>query len=123
MAKNKAAEVEQEVLPAKEGPKLRKKVVGIEASSAITVLSESNPKRAGSQAHKDWDIYADSGAKTVQEFYDAGGNKASIAYDFMHGFIDCAGAEVVEYEVTPRGPKAEAETEEVAVMEESEDQF
>jgi hypothetical protein len=108
MSKDKAV---QEELPEDKGPRMAKKVININPDAAVTVVSESNPKRAGSQAFEDWKIYDEANVTTVQEGFDAGLTKAHFAYDHMHGFIEVAGAEVVEYEVTPRGPNKDADTE------------
>ena len=104
----------QEELPKDEGPKMRKKVTGITNEAALELLIDHNPKREGSKAHKVFQIYLETKPKTVQEAIDNGIGKDHVAYDFMHGSISVAGAEVVEYEVTPRGPRADAAAEDVA---------
>ena len=111
----KEAEVEapeQEELP-EEGPVMRKKAVGITAEAKIEILVEDNPKRAGSKARDVFEIYLQTKPKTVQEAMDNGIGKDHVAYDFIHGFITVEGAEVVEYEVKPRGPAKTEPAEEV----------
>lgn len=87
-------------------PKMAKKVQGISADSTLTVLAESNPKKANSKAFDMYELYATlpEGA-TVKDAKDAGISMADIHYNVIHGYIDVEGAEVVEYEVSPRGPR------------------
>lgn len=107
-------EAVQEELPETEGPKMRKKVTGITNDAAIEILLDSNPKREGSKARDVFEIYLEKKPTTVQEAVDYGIGKDHLAYDFIHGSISIAGAEVVEYEVTPRGPRADKEAEATA---------
>ena len=118
---NDKTESQEELPEADKGPRMAKKVTGIAPDCKVTVVSESNPKRAGSQAYEDWGIYAEAKVTTVQEGLDAGLTKAHFAYDHMHGFIEVDGAEVVEYEVTPRGPNKGAEAAEETAEPEAED--
>lgn len=118
-------EAVQEELPKVEGPKMRKKVTGITNEAKLKILAENNPKREGSKAYDVFAIYLEKKPKTVQEALDFGIGKDHIQYDHMHGFITVDGAVIEEYEVTPRGPRAETAAEENAEPEvaEGEDGF
>lgn len=110
MAKKEAIEE----LPVDEGPRMAKKVNGITKEAALEVLVEENPKRAGSKAYDVFAIYLETNPTNVQEALDAGIGMDHLKYDFMHGSINIEGAEVEEYEVKPRGPRAEVEEVEAA---------
>ncbi len=93
------------------GPKMAKRVNGLAKDAVVTVLTQTNPKREGSQAYDRFENYfkLKTGA-TVQDALDAGLTIGDIRYDFIHGSIKVEGASVEEYEVTPRGASAGAES-------------
>lgn len=97
------------------GPKMAKRVTGIESTAALTVLAESNPKREGSQSYERFEAYFTlEDDATVADAIEAGLTMGDIRYDVIHGSIKVEGANVEEYEVTPRGEsseKAEVDTE------------
>jgi len=102
------SEVETEVVET--GPKMSKKVEGVERDALITVLATENPKREGSAAADRFSKYFDlTSESTVQDAIDLGLTMGDIKYDTIHGNIEVAGAEVLEYEITPRGPRAESD--------------
>jgi len=105
-----AVDAVEEVVEAT-GPKTSKRVLNMEDTCKITVVSETNPKREGSKAYDKFETYlelAKKGDFTVADYIAAGHAKIDLRYDFCAGFIAIEGAEVEEYEVTPRGEKAEA---------------
>lgn len=109
-----SAEVEVTETVEETGPKMSKRVLGMEDTCKITVISEGNPKREGSKAHEKFETYlalAEKGDFTVADYLAEGHAKIDLRYDFCAGFIDIEGAEVEEYEVTPRGEKAESDEE------------
>lgn len=53
--------------------------------SKITVLSKTNPKREGSEAHKVFGLYRKH--RTVGDFLKHGGTTAHVRWDAAHGFI------------------------------------
>lgn len=73
--------------PAAKAPKAEKAEKGPDTRK-ITVLSKENPKRAGSKAAGLFDLYKK--AKTVEDFYKAGGTKSCLAYDIKNGHIKVA---------------------------------
>jgi hypothetical protein len=100
-----AVEVEVET-----GPKMSKRVHGLEDTCKITVLAEANPKREGSKAWDKFESYIALAAKgefTVADYIAEGHAKIDLRYDLCASFIAIEGATVEEYEVTPRGEKAE----------------
>ena len=102
------------------GPRMAKKVVGIEKEAHLEVLVDDNPKRPGSAAHTRFQLYLDEKPSTVQEALDAGITIGDLKNDSIKGYIKIDGTEVVEYEVKPKGPRkpknedGSDETEEVA---------
>lgn len=89
------------------GPRTAKRANGIAKEAKLTVLATDNPKREGSAAFDRFAHYFDLGDDaTVQDALDAGLIMGDIKYDFIHGSIEVEGAEVEEYEVSPRGPRA-----------------
>ena len=52
----------------------------------ITKINENNPRRAGTGAAKQWELYKDG--QTVAEFIAAGGNIHTVKLDFSNGHID-----------------------------------
>ena len=97
-------------------PKTAYRVNNLEDSAVITVMVDSNPKREGSKAHEKFESYFklrdDQGAFTVADYLAEGWSKIDLRYDVTHGFIEIEGAEVEEYEVTPRGEKSDEEASE-----------
>lgn len=88
------------------GPKMAKRVNGIEKSAVLKVITDSNPKREGSQAYDRFQGYFElSEGATVEDALEKGLTIGDIRYDVIHGFIEVEGASVEEYEVTPRGEK------------------
>lgn len=89
------------------GPKTAKRVDGITPESVVTLVATVNPKREGSQSYDRFEHYSklEEGA-TVAQAIEAGLTMGDIRYDVIHGYITVAGANVTEYEVTPRGEKA-----------------
>lgn len=101
------------------GPKMAKKVEGITEEAKLKVLAETNPKREGSASFDRFECYftLDKKKATVADALAAGLTMGDIRYDFIHGSIEVDGATVVEYEVTPRGEKAEGEGEDAVAAE------
>ncbi len=64
---------------------------GSTEDAVITLVSQTNPKRAGSKAAAAFANYRDG--MTVKEFCDAVGKEATghLVYDAKHGFISIAG--------------------------------
>ena len=121
MSETATAEVlEDETTETETGPRMAKKVVNIEKEAHLEVLVSENPKRAGSAAHTRFQLYLDEKPSTVQEALDAGITIGDLKNDSIKGYIQIEGAEVVEYEVKPKGPRkpknedGSDETEEVA---------
>lgn len=54
-------------------------------SQSIKVLAKENPKRAGSEAHKRWGLYAK--CKTVGAFLKAGGEQINLRDDVAKGYV------------------------------------
>lgn len=86
-------------VPRSRGPR------GVAETAIITVLADSNPKRAGSQSHTDFANYTTG--MTVAEFCNAVGKRATphLVYDAAHGFIQIEG--YVPGKVFEPKPKAE----------------
>lgn len=59
---------------------------GTNAESKAYNTSDNNPKRAGSQAHASFAMYAEG--KTLQQLVDAGVRTADLNWDLKHGFIE-----------------------------------
>lgn len=57
--------------------------------AVITIVSEKNPKRAGSKAAGDWEKYVNG--MTVKEARDAGISQADLLYNSAAKFITIAG--------------------------------
>ena len=94
------------------GPRTAKKVTGVERTAALEVLTDTNPKRAGSASFDRFEGYlTEVPPTTVQEAIDNGLTMGDIHYDIIHGSIEVEGAEVVEYEIKPRGPRSESSDE------------
>ena len=90
--------------------KTAKKVTGVTKESGLTVLVESNPKRPSSASYARFEGYlTDPAPATVGDALENGLTIGDIKFDIVHGFIEVEGAEVTEYEVKPRGPRAEKE--------------
>lgn len=109
-------------------PKMKKKVNGVSNDSALTVLVEGNPKRAGSASFDRFEGYlTDPKPTTVAEALENGLSIGDIHYDIIHGSIEVAGAEIEEYMPTPRAPKEDSDegSDEVTNLEEadSDDDF
>lgn len=51
----------------------------------IELLTKDNPKRAGSRAHRIYELYKTH--KTAKSFLEAGGRVSALKYDSNHGFI------------------------------------
>jgi ADP-ribose pyrophosphatase YjhB (NUDIX family) len=120
---NEAAAVEAEETVEEAAPRMAKKVTGIEKDAGLTVLVDSNPKRAGSASYDRFEGYlGDTTPTTVQEALDAGLTMGDIKYDLIHGSIEVEGAEVVEYEVSPRGPRPAKDTDEDLAGDEADDE-
>lgn len=83
-------------VPAKKGRKPGKKTTEasgekrsrINKEQSITLLQKDNPKREGSSAYKNYELYRK--AKTVGDFLEAGGTSADLRYDATHGYIKVA---------------------------------
>lgn len=88
-------------IPRSRGPR------GVAESAVITVLVDSNPKRAGSQSHTDFDQYRTG--MTVAEFCDVIGKRGTphLVYDAAHGFISIEGYAPELVVAKERAPKAE----------------
>ena len=54
--------------------------------ATLIVLSDANPKRAGSKSHERFEHYF--GSDTVGAFRQAGGTYQDIAYDVGRGFVN-----------------------------------
>lgn len=91
---------------AAEKKSIARKVTGISKEATLVVKVEANPKRPGSSAYDRFDGYFKEGVDTVQKALDAGLTMGDIKYDSIHGFIEVEGAEITEYEVSARGPRA-----------------
>jgi len=105
--------------------RMAKKVSGVSREAALTVLADSNPKRAGSASFERFQGYlTDPAPATVADALNNGLSMGDIHYDIIHGSISVEGATVEEYEVVPRGPRngSEDSAEEV-VAESTEEQF
>lgn len=90
------------------GPKMAKRVDGISPEATLTVVTTVNPKREGSQSYERFQGYFGlAEGATVKDALDAGLTMGDIRYDVIHGYIEVDGANVSEYEVTPRGEKVE----------------
>lgn len=99
-----------EVEATEAGPRTAHKVTGVTKDAALTVLVEANPKRASSASYARFEGYlTDPAPATVEEALKNGLTMGDIKFDIVHGFISVEGAEVEEYEVKPRGPRAEKE--------------
>lgn len=106
MSEDEAVAAEAEAPAEDKGPKKAKKVTGVSKDAKITVVATSNIKREGSEAHKRFAGYlTDPAPTTVQEALDNGLTIGDIHYDLIHGSITVEGAEVIEYEISPRGPR------------------
>ena len=89
-------------------PRTAHKVTGVTKDAALTVLVESNPKRASSASYQRFKGYlTNPRPATVEAALQNGLTMGDIKFDIVHGFIAVEGAEVEEYEVKPRGPRAE----------------
>lgn len=98
-----------------QGPKTAKRVEGISQESKLTVIATTNPKREGSQSFDRFEGYFNLPEEaTVKDALDAGLTMGDIRYDIIHGSIAVEGAEVTEYEVTPRGEKATEEADDTS---------
>lgn len=53
--------------------------------AVIRVLVDANPKRPGSRAAQEWELYKDK--MTVKQYLEAGGSRAGIRWDEDRGFI------------------------------------
>lgn len=106
-----------------QGPKRAKRAVGIERDSIVKVLATENPKREESQAWERFQNYFSlPEGSTVQQAIDAGLTMGDIKYDVIHGYIDVDGAEVEEYEVSPRGSRSDDDGEEETVEDDEADE-
>jgi len=104
MSKDEVAQEEEAV----KGPKMGKKVEGLTREGIVTVVATTNPKREGSAAYDRFENYFKLGeGSSVQEAIDSGLTIGDIRFDLIAGSIEVSDAEVVEYEVTPRGDKKE----------------
>jgi len=103
----------------------KKKVTGVTREATIEVLTETNPKREGSNAYDRFEGYlAEEAPTTVAEALDNGLTMGDIHYDFIHGFISVEGAEVIEYTPTKRDASEAAVVDDAAVAEDDgEDDF
>lgn len=54
-------------------------------SRAISWLSDCNPKKPGTRAHRLWELYRVG--MTCDEFVELGGRRSAIRHDVAHGFI------------------------------------
>lgn len=86
-ANDKPSKKDAKTAPAKK-PAKKEKSEAASDDRKITLVSKENPKREGSAAHDRFELYRK--AKTVQQFYDAGGTSADVRYDAKHGFIKVA---------------------------------
>jgi hypothetical protein len=79
---------------------------GVAESAVITVLVDSNPKRAGSQSHTDFEQYRTG--MTVAEFCDIIGKRGTphLVYDAAHGFIAIEGYDPQQVVAKPKKEKA-----------------
>lgn len=101
--------------------KMKKRVKGVSKDASLTVVAESNPKRAGSKSFDRFEGYlTDPAPTTVQEALDNGLGMGDIHYDIIAGSIEVDGAEVEEYTPTARGAKADVEADETADADEAE---
>ena len=104
--KTEATQVEEVVTEVKTAFK----VSGVTKDAALTVLVESNPKRPSSASYARFEGYlTNPKPATVEAALQNGLTMGDIKFDIVHNFISVEGAEVVEYEVKPRGPRAEKE--------------
>jgi hypothetical protein len=81
---NSKAEKEEEAAP-KKAAKAAPKKAETEDTRKITLVEKNNPKREGSDAYKRYELYRK--AKTVKDFYAAGGTSADLRWDSKHGFV------------------------------------
>lgn len=123
MSKKENTEVEA----TEEAPKTKMRVKGVSQDAALTVLVDSNPKRAGSASYDRFEGYLQSPAPTtVKEALENGLTMGDIHYDIIHKSISVDGAEIEEYVPTPRGSKSEDGAEPAEAVEaeaEGEDNF
>lgn len=75
--------------PTKKGKKERKARRPRVIDGKITLLEKTNPKRAGSKAHKRYELYKKH--KTIAAYLEAGGKRSTLRYDEKHGFIKTSG--------------------------------
>lgn len=81
---------------------------GVPISAEITLISPVNPKRKGCAAEVRFSLYKPG--MTQEEFLDAGGTTADMAYDTAHGFISVDGYTPPKmFEAKVREPKAPKE--------------
>lgn len=82
---------------------------GVAESALITLLAPSNPKRAGSQSHTDFERYFTG--MTVGTFCDAIGKRATphLVYDAAHGFISIEGYDPAQVTAKPKKEKVAKE--------------
>lgn len=96
----------EEVEVAEVAPKMKKRVINVTKDAALTILAESNPKRADSASFDRFEGYMTNPAPTtVAEALENGLTMGDIHYDIIHGSISVEGAEVDEYMPKPRGPR------------------
>ena len=90
----------------------KERKVGVRGSSkfssdaTITILSEKNPKRVGSKAASDWELYRNG--MTVKEAQEAGISMADLLYNSSHKFIAIDGYDAPEPRKQIRKSKVEA---------------
>ena len=80
---------------------------GVQLTATITLLTATNPKRAGSKSYERFAGYADG--MTVQAALDTGIITPDLVYDAAHGFIAIEGYSpemVVRKEKAVKEPKA-----------------
>ena len=94
--------------------KMKKRVKGVKKDAIITIIAESNPKRAASASFVRFEGYfTDPAPTTVQEALDNGLTMGDIHYDIIHGSISVADAIVDEYMPAFRGPRTPKSDEDV----------
>lgn len=69
----------------KQDTKKDRQFIKSKISSGTFKMSQSNPKKPGSQAHKRYAKY--SKTKNYKDYIKAGGTPSSMLFDYQHGYL------------------------------------